>query len=222
MASAIHHLRMLQLSHLQWHLAPIAWSHSLPWLLLPCKFKWQLTLLKFLFHCLLPLSDFIRAWGCWALEAQGSDGIPWGSRCNISKWVVTGQLQLLYDGEFIRAGEGGQFTIVAPPLPLPPPPHIAAFIRWRVHKDWGGGQFTIVAPLCPHPQYCMWRWSSLIYCHLWQGTAPLNILELPIGYMLWQAIAPPPILMGFGGTIWTGTSVQSKCLKFFVVSPKTV
>jgi len=41
--------------------------------LLPCKFKWQL---KFLFHYLLPLSQFIRAWGCWALEAQGSDGIP--------------------------------------------------------------------------------------------------------------------------------------------------
>jgi hypothetical protein len=60
-------------------------SHDL-WLLLPCKFKWQL---KFLFHYLFPLSRFMRAWGCWALEAQGSDGIPWGSRCNISKWVVT-------------------------------------------------------------------------------------------------------------------------------------
>jgi hypothetical protein len=114
MASAIHHLCMLQLSHLQWHLAPIAWSHSLPWLLLPCKFKWQLTSLKFLFHCLLPLSDFIRARGCQALEAQRSDGIPWGSRCNISKWVVTGPT--------------------------------AAFIRWRVHKDWGGGAIHYCSP----------------------------------------------------------------------------
>jgi len=68
MASAIRHLCMLQLSHLKWHLARIAWSHSFPWLL-PCKFKWKLTLLKVLFHYFLPLSEFVRAWG-WALKAQ--------------------------------------------------------------------------------------------------------------------------------------------------------
>jgi hypothetical protein len=52
----------------------IADSHA-PWLI-PSFFlhtldttKWKLTLLKVLFHYLLPLSEFVRAWGC-ALKAQ--------------------------------------------------------------------------------------------------------------------------------------------------------